>query len=296
MTTMPILELSDRSGLASARRRGRIVERQPSASIDRLAVRLTNQLSRALRISVLGEYNSGKSALINVLIGTQVLPTSVEANTRLPVRIFQAARPSLAVEMADRERFVVPADQFDPSLLDTAAMLHVGLPLGRLESFEVIDTPGLASGDPEMCERALDTCRQSHLAIWCSTAMQAWKASELGAWQSLPKRLRSNGILAVTFKDAIECREDEGRLWSRINAEAAPHFKRVVMVSARDGIAARQMSDSVESDRLWHESGAAELSKAVDDAVSSLIIKRVRGAEQLLHAAMSGHARHTLSA
>ena len=96
MTTMPILELSDRSGLASARRRGRIVERQPSASIDRLAVRLTNRLSRALRISVLGEYNSGKSALINVLIGTQVLPTSVEANTRLPVRIFQAARPSLA--------------------------------------------------------------------------------------------------------------------------------------------------------------------------------------------------------
>ena len=296
MTNMPILEVSDRSDLPSARRRGRIVERKPSASIDRLAVRLAHRLSRAPRISVLGEYNSGKSALINVLVGTAVLPTSVDANTRLPVRIFQSSRPSLAVEMADRERFEVPADQFDPSLLDNASMLHVGLPLSRLESFEVIDTPGLASGDPEMCERAMETCRQSHLAIWCSTAMQAWKASELGVWQTLPKRLRTNGILAVTFKDAIGSPEDEGRLWSRINAEAAPHFRKVVMVSARDGIAARQIVDSTQSDHLWHTSGAAELSKAVDDAVSSLIIRRVRGAEQLLHAAMSGAARHALTA
>ncbi|MEQ1695771.1 MAG: dynamin family protein [Hyphomicrobiaceae bacterium] len=296
MTNMPILELSDRSDLATARRRGRIVLRRPIACVDRLAVRLTHRLSRAPRISVLGEYNSGKSALINVLIGTDVLPTSVDANTRLPIRVFQSARASLAVEMGDRERFEVAGGQLDPALLDNASMLHIGLPLSRLESFEVVDTPGFGSGDPEMCERAMETCRQSHLAIWCSTAMQAWKASELGIWQSLPKRLRTNGILAVTFKDTIGSPEDEGRLWGRINAEAAPHFKKVVMVSARDGIAARQIADSTESDQLWHMSGAAELSKAVDDTVSSLIIKRVRGAEQLLHSAMSGHARHTISA
>ena len=296
MTYMPILELSDRADLSSVRRRGRIGDRKNAALINRLAVRLTHRLSRAPRISVLGEYNSGKSALINVLIGTSVLPTSVDANTRMPVRIFQSARPTLAIELSDRERFDVCADQLDPSLLENASMLHVGLPLSRLESFELVDTPGLASGDPRMCERAMETCRQSHLAIWCSTATQAWKASELGVWQSLPKRLRSNGILAVTFKDTIESAEDEGRLWSRINAEAAPHFKKVVMVSARDGIAARQIADSVESDRLWSVSGAAELSNAVDDMVSKLIMKRVRGAEQLLHSAMSGNARDALFA
>ena len=296
MTDMPILELSDRSDVAAARRRGRITDRKPAALIDRLAVRLTNRLSRAPRISVLGEYNSGKSALINVLIGTAVLPTSVEANTRMPVRIYKSARPSLSVEMPGHERFDVSAEQLDFSLLQNASMLHVGLPLSRLESFELIDTPGLASGNPAMCERAMETCRQSHLAIWCSTAMQAWKASELGVWQSLPKRLRTNGILAVTFKDTIESAEDEGRLWSRINSEAAPHFKKVVMVSARDGIAARQIADSVESDNLWEASGAAELSKTVDDMVSTLIIKRVRGAEQLLHSAMSGNSRRALTA
>lgn len=296
MTNMPRLELSGRRDLASVRRRGRIIEHKLAASVDRLAVRLTHRLSQAPRISVLGEYNSGKSALINVLIGAAVIPTSVDANTRLPIRIFQSARPSLAVEMADRERIEITADQLDPSLLNDASCLHVGLPLSRLESFEVIDTPGLSSGDPEMCQRAMETCRHSHLAIWCSPAMQAWKASELGIWQRLPKRLRNHGILAVTFKDAIASPEDEGRLWSRINAEAAPHFKKVVMVSARDGIAARQIADSTQSDHLWHLSGAAELSKAVDDAVSSLIMKRVRGAEQLLHSALSGHARHAMSA
>lgn len=296
MTNMPSLELSERCSLKAKEFGGRFAERKPTASIDRLAVALTNRLSRALRISVLGEYNSGKSTLINVLIGTKVLPTSIDANTRLPIRIFQSARPYFAVEMDDHNRLEVMADQLEPELLAKASMLHVGLPLSRLESYEIVDTPGLASGDPDMCQSAVDTCRHAHLAIWCSTAMQAWKASELGVWQGLPKRLRTNGILVVTFKDAIASPQDEGRLWGRINAEAAPHFKKVVMVSARDAIAARQIADSTQSDHLWQKSGAAELSKVVDEMVSAVIMQRVRGAKQLLHSAVEGHARHAMFA
>lgn len=296
MTNMPNLELSERIDLKSKHFGRQFAERKHTASLDRLAVALTNRLSRAPRISVLGEYNSGKSTLINVLIGTKVLPTSIDANTRLPIRIFQSAQPYFAVEMDDHKRFEVMADQLDSKLLAKASMLHVGLPLSRLESYELVDTPGLASGDPGMCQSAMDTCRQSHLAIWCSTAMQAWKASELGVWQGLPKRLRTNGILVVTFKDAIASPQDEGRLWGRINAEAAPHFAKVVMVSARDAITARQLADSTQSDHLWTKSGAAELSKVVDEMVSALIIQRVRGAEQLLHSAMSGNARRAMFA
>ena len=259
----------------------------PSA-IGRLAARLNHRLSRAPRICVLGELNSGKSALVNVLLATTISPTSAAANTRLPIRIFHSALPSLAIETHDHNRIEVGRGDLPADLVANAMMLHAGVPLDRLQSFEVVDTPGLQSGDDELCERATDACRQSHLAIWCTTATQAWKASELGVWQSLPKRLRTNGILAVTFKDAITCQNDEGRLWGRINAEAAPHFKKVVMISTRDAIASREQNNSHTRDQLWHLSGAAELTAAVDGQVSKLIMERVRGAEIMLKSALAG--------
>lgn len=296
MTNIPSLDLPNRHDVTARRSRALRAPVTDAGSIGRLAVRLNQRLSRAPRVCVVGELNSGKSSLINVLLGNAVLPTSASANTRLPIRIFRSDRPCLAIETADHERVEISSDQMTPELLAGAVMLHAGLPLDRLESFELIDTPGLQSGDESLCERATDACRQSHLAIWCSTATQAWKASELGVWQSLPKRLRTNGILAVTFKDAIDSREDEGRLWGRINAEAAPHFKKVVMISARDAIAARQHGDRKTGDQLWHLSGAAELVEAVDSQVSSLIMDRVRGAERLLNTALSGTAYQALSA
>jgi len=278
------------------RRVGRRAPVTDAGSIGRLAVRLNQRLLRAPRVCVLGELNSGKSSLVNVLLGNAVLPTSACANTRLPIRIFRSNRSTLAIETGDHERVEISSDQLTPDLLSDAVMLHAGLPLERLESFEIVDTPGLQSGDERLCDRATDACRQSHLAIWCSTATQAWKASELGIWQSLPKRLRMNGILAVTFKDTIGSREDEGRLWARIKAEAAPHFKTVVMISARDAIVARELADRSKGDQMWHVSGAAELMQAVDRHVSGLIMERVRGAERLLNSALSGSPYQALSA
>lgn len=296
MTIMPSLDLSGRLDLMASAARTRLQSPGQGPSIGRLAVRLNQRLSRAPRVCVMGELNSGKSTLVNVLLGTTVLPTSAAANTRLPARIFHSAKPSLAIETADHRRVDAKAGQLTPECLDGATMLHAGLPIDRLETFEIIDTPGLQSGDETLCERATDACRQSHLAIWCTTATQAWKASELGVWQSLPKRLRQTGILAVTFKDAIGAADDEGRLWSRINAEAAPHFKKVVMISARDAIAARQAADQQTSEQLWHLSGAAELVQAVDAQVSALIMARVRGAERLLSSALTNAHPHVLSA
>lgn len=296
MTSMPSLDLSNRPDMTASRDRVMRAPTNDAGSIGRLAVRLNQRLSRAPRVCVLGELNSGKSTLVNVLLGNAVLPTSATANTRMPIRIFRSNRPCLSIETGDHERVEISSEQLTPELLAGAVMLHAGLPLDRLESFEMVDTPGLQSGDDSLCERAMDACRQSHLAIWCSTATQAWKASELGVWQSLPKRLRNNGILAVTFKDAIGSREDEGRLWGRINAEAAPHFKTVVMISARDAIAARRDRDRKAGEYSWHASGAAELVEAVDRHVSSLIMERVRGAERLLNTALSGTPYQAISA
>ena len=89
----------------------------------------------------------------------------------------------------------------------------------------------MGSGDEDCDEHTLRICRKADTVIWCTPAMQAWKASEERAWLTLPERVRQRGILAVTFEDAIASPGDAERLLARLHAEAASHFSRVVMAS-----------------------------------------------------------------
>lgn len=258
--------------------------------IGRLEQLLNHRLQSAPRIVVLGETNSGKSALVDVLIGAPALPPGLEALAGLPTRVFHAPSQQLTVEMANglkHDACANGAHAHDLASLADARTLHVGLPQPRLKSFELIDTAPVQSSDSPPCDRVVDACRQAHLAIWCTTAMQAWKASEQGAWGCLPQRLKSNAILAVTFKDAIQSGDDEARLLGRLRVQAAPHFQQVVVVSNRDAINARTQACSIQSERRWHLSGGAEMCAAVDASVSALVAKRARIAQERLAATLT---------
>lgn len=249
--------------------------------------RLQQVMARAPRICVMGEFNAGKSTVINLLAGIPVVPTSITPNTRMPIRLFYSLKPELSMELADQTRIAVPATSDNLIGRKDAVMLHVGLPVGSLKGYDLIDTPGLQSGEDAICQRVFSTCRHAHLAIWCTTATQAWKATEAAAWKRIPVRMKANSILAVTFKDMVGSSRDQGRLWDRIRAQAAPHFSEVVMVSARDGSAARGLTDASQREKLWHLSGAAELASAVDTAVRAVKAKREHAVQTRLTTARS---------
>jgi hypothetical protein len=108
--------------------------------------------------------------------------------------------------------------------------------LDRLRSLRLTDTPGLGYGDEEWDQRTLRLCSRADAVIWCTPAMQAWKASEERAWLSLPKRVRARGLLAVTFEHAIASPADLGRLLSRLRAEVGAHFRHIALASDSDGL------------------------------------------------------------
>jgi len=172
-------------------------------SVARLVGRIGTRLARPPRIALLGEFNAGKSTLANVLMGSGVLPTSIHANTRVPVLLHYADVVTLEVELADYSRHPLSLAEVEVLQRGEARLLHVGLPVARLKKFELIDTPGLATGQGLLDELSLEACSRSHVAIWCTMSTQAWKASEKAVWRSLPRRLQAGGILAVTHKDAV---------------------------------------------------------------------------------------------
>jgi Dynamin family len=193
---------------------------------------------RAQRIVVIGEFNSGKTTLVNALLGTPVLPTSFTRHTAYPTVVGFAAKPWLRAELAGRRRVAVPWSCIDGAPAPHIRRLHVGMPLDRLKTLRATDTPGFGLGDEEDEARTLRACRGADTVIWCTPAMQAWKASELRTWLALPRAVRQRGVLAVTFMDLLPSKGDAGRLLARLAADAGPHFRRIVTFSSQGFLAA----------------------------------------------------------
>ena len=187
---------------------------------------------RPLRIVVLGEFNSGKTALVNALAGAPVLPASFTANTVYPTVVRFARRPSLAAEVAGRRRVPFQWNEIEGPPEPHVRRLHVGRPLDRLKALRVIDTPGLDLGDETLRVRTLRACRRADLVIWCTPAMQARKASEQQSWLAMPRSVRKRGVLAVTFMDLLRSSTDAARLMARLHADAGDLFRRIVPASA----------------------------------------------------------------
>lgn len=249
--------------------------------VARLAGRLARGLSRPPRVALIGEFNTGKSTLGNAMLGARVLPTNVEANTGLPILVRYAPRARLELEFTDGTKRSISWFDHERVKFANAKMLHLWMPLYRLKGFELLDTPGLATGNDLLDRRALAASRTAHVAIWCTSATQAWKASEHRVWQGLPGRMRARSLLAVTFRDVLTSERDEAKLAARLRVEAAPHCSRVAMIAAEDAAQA-QIATRTADRELWAASGGVGLMTAVQGLVSQVVSQRLASAERLL--------------
>nr|WP_198151545.1 dynamin family protein [Kibdelosporangium sp. MJ126-NF4] len=139
-----------------------------SAAVAQLCVRLQSQvtartaagfrevlrrLSAPLQVAVAGRIKSGKSTLVNALIGRRVAPTDVGECTRLVTRFQYGTVDRVEVIFNDGRKQVLPFDATGmiPNTLDLdfdqVSHIEAYLTNAVLRDLTVIDTPGLGSLD-----------------------------------------------------------------------------------------------------------------------------------------------------
>lgn len=122
-----------------------------AAGLDPVAARLV----APLQLAVAGRVSSGKSTLVNALIGRRVAPTDVGETTRLVTRFSYGTVDRVEVVYHDGRRAALPfdADGMIPRELgvEESAVSHLEAYLTNdvLRDLTVIDTPGLASADAD---------------------------------------------------------------------------------------------------------------------------------------------------
>jgi hypothetical protein len=230
-------------------------------------------LRRPLRLAVVGESNTGKSALTNLLLGLPVLPTLQISNTRVPTLIRYGDAPRAVGMLADGAM----AHLAEGSQTDALGHVQVQLPLPALRSCEIVDFPGFF--DPLLGYDGVDmSAYRLDAAIWCTFSTQAWKESERSAWRRLPGPAREYGLLAVTNTDRL--RDNQGaKISARLEKVARPDFRDFVLLSSLKALGALSGEGVVTDGDAWLKSGAAELHQRLGKLLLDLRLDRLRKAQ-----------------
>jgi dynamin family protein len=140
---------------------------------------IRDRLGEPLRVAIAGRLKAGKSTLVNALIGRRVAPTAVGECTRVVTRFRYGPADRIDVVCRDGDRRSLPLDDdgMIPQRLGVpagrVAYVDVTLTSGKLRDLTVVDTPGLASTDTAVSERAREAVG--------STALQAGSTAPFDA-------------------------------------------------------------------------------------------------------------------
>lgn len=168
------------------------------------------------RLMVAGEFSSGKSTLINGLVGKEVLSTNVTATAAPPVWVVSE---DVKPHCFDRQGIAhpLPADVNDTRFHLLSAQSEI------TKYMDVIDTPG--TSDPNMGPELMEAMLQyADAIVWCTNATQAWRQSEQAVWDEIPERLRRRSTLLITHYDRITSVEERRRVVRRVLRETKDQF------------------------------------------------------------------------
>jgi len=205
------------------------------ASSDDLATlqRSLAQLDELFLLVVVGEFNSGKSAVINALLGQRLLEEGVTPTTA------QVHVLKYGGEMTRQ-----PTEEH---------VLALTLPVDFLNEINIVDTPGTNAIIRRHEEITQDFVPRSDLVLFVTSADRPFTESE----RAFLEKIRSWGKKVVIIVNKIDILEDQDQIQQVLDfvAESARvllgFVPQVFPVSAKLALQAKSQTDPVAQTRLW---------------------------------------------
>ncbi|WP_096787307.1 dynamin family protein [Rhodobacter sp. CZR27] len=186
------------------------------------------------RILVAGEFSSGKTCLVNGLLGETLLPSSVTSTSLPPIWISQGdGAPECVGVDGQVQGFASLAGLIEHASAADLERIHhcrIAHPSPALQHFDLIDTPGSSDPNiPSACwERMVD---HADMIVWCSSSVQAWRQSEKSAWLAVPEEVAARSILVLSHADRLTDPVDREKVLRRVTREAEGLFASIRLAS-----------------------------------------------------------------
>ena len=266
--------------LTVAERLGQALDRGqlPAGGPAEAAERLIERLERPVRVAILGLQDSGKSSVLNILAGQDVIPVSL----RLPTVLVQRGRPDQMVcTLPDGSTETVPGLDLSEIMDMSAALVTLQTDLPALTVISLLE---VASGQTDAEQRRAVTwaTKRADIVVWCTAA---FLPKEQAVWEALPDVIKDNGFLLLTKSDLLGAKDVVTGVLDRLEQRAGDQFRQILPISALMARLAIQPDGSVTR-AVFRASGASAVISAIKSRVDMARRADTDTAETLL-------ARHT---
>ncbi len=206
------------------------------------------QLDELFLLVVVGEFNSGKSAFINALLGQRFLPEGVTPTTSQINILKYGAQPGQELQ----EEFV----------------LLLTCPVEFLREINIVDTPGTNAIIRRHEEITHDFVPRSDLVLFVTSADRPFTESE----REFMERIRQWGKKVVIVLNKIDIVDEEDNqdgvaqvvTFIADNARALLGFApEIFPISAKLALRAKSSAEGETKDRLWAASRFADLERYI---------------------------------
>ncbi len=179
--------------------------------------------ARRYTLAVVGEFNRGKSSLINALLGMSVLPADITPTTATINRVVYSDVPYARLHMKDGQVEEIPitmlkgrVTKLSDEAQSAAAQVEeaeIGYPTVFCKNnIDILDTPGL-NESADMDELTWDRARQADALVYTIHALVPFSVSEAEAVCKLLEHPNIRHILfTVGFIDQVPAEEVERML------------------------------------------------------------------------------------
>jgi hypothetical protein len=136
---------------------------QLSAEVEGELAACQRRLDEPLRVALAGTLKSGKSTLLNALVGEEVAPTDATECTRVVTWFCGSAGPRIELTHDGGRRTLLPVLRtggqlhldLGPVTADRVERLEIGWPSSLLDQYTLVDTPGTSSNSRDVSARTL---------------------------------------------------------------------------------------------------------------------------------------------
>lgn len=228
-------------------------EALPKAARD-YARHLVRRLSQPVRVSVLGLPGSGKSQIVNMFLGEQIVPEGVSLPT---TEYAYGEEAQMVITGADGSVVRVHGSDVSSVSGSKAAFLRVELPIDILQRINLLEV--VTDGSSEELTSGVDwVVRRTDIALWCT---QAFAKPEQAIWGRVPDSLKDHAFLVLSKADLLSAKSMLRETVSALETVVAEEFHSLFAVATTQALRAFR-GDAVD-EAMFHASGGGALTSEV---------------------------------
>ena len=220
------------------------------------AKQVLERIRQPIRVVVLGLPGSGKSAVLNLLLGHDLIPDDIQKLPTLQVE-FGAVNQMVCV-LPDGSRKTVPGS--DLKTLDgiKPVFVTVEADFPALSKISLLDI--VASDNVNEQRKAIAwASKRADVMIWCTTE---FTGVEQDLWYEVPDNLKDHGLLLLTKTDLLAGQAEINTRLAEFAKSAGEEFLRIMPLSAKHALSIRASKANLNM-AAFKATGASGLIAAV---------------------------------